>query len=197
MILLQGKIPRKVALAYSGGVDSVACYDFLKRNHVVQRIFVNHKTENSHKAMLNFGYPNDIIVHDICPRKPSYKSWEEHWRDERYNIFHSYNMPVITCHHLDDCVETWIWSSMHGNPKVIPYRSNNVIRPFLRTKKSKFYEWASRNSLKWTEDQSNKDNKHMRNYIRNVMMPHVLRVNPGIQSVVKRKVEEQYDEKFD
>ena len=33
LIKLQGKLPRKISVAVSGGVDSMVALDFLKRNH--------------------------------------------------------------------------------------------------------------------------------------------------------------------
>ena len=38
------------------------------------------------------------------------------------------------------------------------------------------------------EDPSNTDIKYMRNYIRHVMMPNALRVNPGLHKVLKKKI---------
>ena len=45
MIKVQGKIPRKVMLAVSGGVDSMAALDFLRRNHNVEVFHFNHGSE--------------------------------------------------------------------------------------------------------------------------------------------------------
>ena len=45
MIKIQGKIPRRVTVAVSGGVDSMACLDFLRRKHNVIAAFFHHGTE--------------------------------------------------------------------------------------------------------------------------------------------------------
>ena len=37
------------------------------------------------------------------------------------------------------------------------------------------------------EDNYNNDMSLTRNYIRNIMMPHILVVNPGIEKVIKKK----------
>lgn len=193
MINMTMRIPAEVAVGWSGGVDSMAVVDFLSRRHKLTVIYVNHHTPHSEyvssqaKSLLE-RYDVDFYEHSIDPIIPKDRSVEEHWRMERYKAFHSYDMPVITCHHLDDCVETWIWSSLNGQGKIIPETNGNVIRPFRPTPKSKFIEWAQRKDVKWIEDNSNKDNKYIRNYIRNEMMPHVLKVNPGIQKVIKKKV---------
>ena len=64
--------------------------------------------------------------------KTSRESQEEYWRDIRYDwLERCTERDVITGHHLDDCVETWVWSSMHGTGKIIPYsRNDRIFRPF-------------------------------------------------------------------
>jgi len=189
MIKLQGKIPRTVVLACSGGVDSMAALDFLRKNHQVTVAYFNHKTEHGIKAgnwlreqcrtkYLDVRY-REHTLEGNCPKDTSKEEW---WRNERYNWLTSsfYGQDVITVHHLDDCVETWIWSSMHGQGKIIPYRHHNVIRPFRLTRKRDLEMWANLNNVEYLEDDSNKDTCYTRNYIRHEMMPHVLKVNPGI-----------------
>jgi tRNA(Ile)-lysidine synthase len=195
MITIQGKIPRKVVLACSGGVDSMAIADFLSANHDLTLHFVHHGTETSKIAydfINEYGMENNlkVLVNFIDDKKPERESQEEFWRNQRYKFFHSWGeTPVITCHHLDDCVETWIWSSLNGTGKIIPYRNLNVIRPFRTTKKQDLIEWAQRKGVSWVEDKSNSDPKYIRNYIRHELMPHALKVNPGIQKTILKKVE--------
>jgi tRNA(Ile)-lysidine synthase len=195
MIKIQGKIPREVYLACSGGVDSMAVLDFLSRSHRVTVLHYNHATEHGKEAeefltsyCANARIP--IITKKNSNTKPASKSWEEWWRECRYEFLDEFDVaPVLTCHHLDDCVETWIWSSLNGRGKIIPYRRGNVVRPFRLTRKHDFTSWASRNSVPYKEDPSNSSVEHCRNYIRHTLMPHVLHVNPGIHKTVKRKVE--------
>jgi tRNA(Ile)-lysidine synthase len=78
---------------------------------------------------------------------------------------------------------------MHGTPKVIPLTRNNVIRPFLTTPKSEFISWCERKELEWCEDLSNQDEKYTRNYVRKHLVPHALKVNPGLHTVVKKIIE--------
>lgn len=195
MIMLQGKIPKDVYLACSGGVDSMAALDFLTRKHRVEVLFVNHGTETSEKSLevvtsycFRRGF-NVYIKHIDNSQKKSSQSQEEFWRNERYEFFHSIkNKPVITVHHLDDCVETWVWSSLHGKSKIIPYSHKNVIRPFRLTRKKNFELWCNLNNVQWHEDESNKDTRYTRNYIRHKMIHHIEQVNPGIYKTIRKKV---------
>lgn len=197
MINIQGKLPRQLCVAVSGGVDSLAALHFLSRNHDVTIVHINHAEGNSDVSAafveaLAVKYNCPLIYKRIAVTRPIGCSLEEFWRNERYEVFHSIPQPVITAHTLDDCVETWLWSSLHGAGKLIPYANRNVIRPFRLTDKRQFVSWATRHSLSWVEDSSNADLSLTRNYIRTVMMPHVLRVNPGISTTIKKKVKLDY-----
>lgn len=196
MIRIQHKLPRNVIIACSGGADSMAITDFLKRSHTVTLQFVHHQTDTSETAyhfLSKYSRDNDLelVVNHIDSEIPKNVSQEEHWRNQRYSIFHKWQLPVITGHHLDDCVETWIWSSLNGTGKIIPYSNLNVIRPFRLNKKEEFYNWCERHSVPYIEDESNKDTKYMRNYIRHEVMPHVLKINPGIHKVIMKKIERE------
>ena len=193
MIKLTVPLPKEITVACSGGVDSMAAVDFLKRKHDVTVAYFNHRTEHGEKAsefVSRYCSDNNLVMfYGTCrSQRGSKESQEEYWRRERYEFLSELG-PVITCHHLDDCVETYVWSSLHGTPKVIPLVRNNVLRPFLTTRKSELVKWCEKHNVSWIEDESNKDTKYTRNYIRNEMMPHVLKVNPGIHTLVKKIVE--------
>ena len=96
---------------------------------------------------------------------------------------------VVTAHTLDDAVETWVWSSLNGCPKLIPYRRNKIIRPLLLTEKKKLLDWAARKNVKWVEDSSNIDLAYTRNFIRHELMPGVRHVNPGIHTMIRKKLQ--------
>jgi tRNA(Ile)-lysidine synthase len=122
------------------------------------------------------------------------RSMEEFWRDERYSFFNKIKSNfIITCHHLDDAVETWIMSSMHGNCKLIPYkRGNNIYRPFLMTSKKTIEQYGDKRNLKWIEDPSNMRTEYIRNHIRHNLMPGILKINPGIRTMIRKKIIETY-----
>lgn len=193
MIKLLVPLPKRITIACSGGVDSMAVVDFLKQKHDVTLAYFNHGTSHGEHAMefvAEYANDNDMTVQfGYCRSvKSKEESQEEYWRRERYEFLDLLG-PIITCHHLDDCVETYIMSSMHGTPKVIPLTRNNVLRPFLTTRKSEFISWCERHNVSWVEDKSNQDSKYMRNYVRNELMPHALHVNPGLHTMVKKIVE--------
>jgi len=199
MLKLLFPLPKEIVVAFSGGVDSVAITDFLSQKHKVTCAFFHHGTENSERALefvAKFCTERNLtlMIGLIKNQKPKELSTEEYWRNERYDFLDSFGDslgPVITGHHLDDCVETYLWSSLHGRPKVIPAKRNNVVRPFLTTHKSEFTNWCERKDINWCHDNSNDDTKYMRNYVRTHLMPHALHINPGLHTVVKKIVESQ------
>lgn len=196
MIKLSFKLPRTLAVAVSGGVDSVAALDFLARNHNVTIVHMDHNEGNSHDSaefvhLLANRYNCPIYYKQITAQKPRELSREEFWRNERYSLFHSLQQPVVTAHTLDDCVETWIWSSLHGCSKLIPYYNRNVLRPFLQTNKETFVNWAKKHNLSWIEDESNNDLTLMRNYVRQELVSKALHVNPGLHKTILKKLKVQ------
>ena len=199
MLKLLFPLPKDIVVALSGGVDSVAITDFLSQKHNVTCAFFHHGTENSERALefvAHFCTERNLplMIGMIKNDKPKKLSTEEHWRIERYDFLDSFGDslgPIITGHHLDDCVETYLWSSIHGQAKVIPAKRNNVVRPFLTTNKKEFTNWCEQKSIDWCHDNSNDDTKYMRNYVRTHLMPHALHINPGLHTVVKKIVEKQ------
>lgn len=196
MIRLLGEIPRTVTIACSGGVDSMVLLDFLSKNHSVNVAFFDHGTEASSIARKflteectsrNLNLTVGEMQHTHRGRE---FSPEEHWRIERYNFLAQFPV-VVTAHHLDDVAETWIWSSLHGTSSLIPYRRGNVIRPFLLNRKSELVNWASSKKVAWVDDHSNHDVHYTRNYIRHHVMPHALKVNPGLHTMLRKKLEER------
>lgn len=197
MFNILGTIPSEVHVAFSGGVDSVAVVDFLSRKHKVTCVWFNHRTEDCQRSKLfveQFCKDRnlDLIVGASERSKFPKESLEEYWRNVRYEFFDSLNVPIITGHNLDDCVETFIHSSMHGKAKVIPYSRRLVYRPFLLNKKSEFLDWANRKNLSWHEDESNSQMNLMRNYIRKNVIEHALVINPGLYKTVRKIVESKF-----
>jgi tRNA(Ile)-lysidine synthetase-like protein len=142
MIRIIGKIPHNLTVACSGGIDSMAVVHFLLQGKKkVNLAYFNHDTQHSHKAQeFVENYASDNKLNLVIGRVKGCKgkrSLEEFWRDERYDFLQRISSNyTITCHHLDDCVETWLMSSFHGQSKLIPYhRGGNIYRPFLMTTK--------------------------------------------------------------
>lgn len=200
-IQILGSIPRSVWVACSGGSDSMAILDFVRRSHLTQVAFFHHGTNTSDQALPvlqsycdTHGLP--IQVGHIQGIRPVDQSQEEWWRNCRLQFLHALPGEVITAHHLDDAVETYLFNCMHGKHHTIAYRNQNIIRPFLPTPKSVFTSWCVRKAVPWHEDHSNLDLRFMRNLIRHRIVPEALKVNPGLRKVVKKAVMKSFMEEI-
>jgi len=154
-------------------------------------LYFNHNTEHGKLAeefVTNYCERHSLKLHvdrtDITPKSNK----EKIWSDLRYEFFSKFDFPVITCHHLDDCVETYLFSCLRGFQSVIPYSKGNVIRPFLLNEKSVFYDWCLHKSVPFIEDESNLNVNFSRNRIRHNIVPEALTVNPGLKTVVKKMI---------
>lgn len=199
MLQILGKIPKEpFAVACSGGIDSMVLVDFLWKfpKYEFKLLYFNHGTEHGEKAqefLENFALKTGISLEigKISAKLTKKGSLEDFWRRERYEFLDQFNLPIATAHNLNDCVETWVFSSLRGLPKIIPYRRNQVFRPFLMVSKSEINEWASNNKVEYVQDPSNDSIEYTRNLIRHEMMPSVLKVNPGIENMLRRMIRER------
>ena len=147
------------------------------------RVFVEDYCKN---ARLN------LIVSGLQREKDLKESPEEYWRSERIRFFkeQSNHGPIVTAHHLDDAIEWWIFTSLHGDPRMMPIENHEtgIIRPFLMTEKAELISWCRKRRVPYVEDPSNNSRDYMRNRIRHDIMPHALQVNPGLKKVIRKKL---------
>lgn len=198
MIKVLGKLPRELAVAVSGGPDSMAILDFLSNNHDVTAVYFDHGTDFGRKCkrfVKNFCDSKEIpvIIGINYNGRDRQKSQEEHWRDERYKFFHSFDMPVVSGHNLDDVIEWYLFSSINGHGKVIPYNNKNVIRPFISTSKRTLESWCNKKEIPFLVDPANIDRKFMRSIIRHDIIPHARLINPGMEKTFRKLVEKEYE----
>jgi tRNA(Ile)-lysidine synthase len=170
----------------------MAILDFLINGRYNPHVlYFNHNTEHGHEA--------EKFITDYCKEKnlkltigrtelkPT-SNKEKIWSDLRYEFFSQFDFPIMTCHHLDDCVETYLFSCLRGFQSVIPYSRGNVIRPFLLNEKSVFEKWCKQKVVPFIQDQSNDCLDYSRNRIRHNILPESLKVNPGLKTVVKKMI---------
>jgi tRNA(Ile)-lysidine synthase len=181
---------KPVIIGFSAGADSLAAYHFLLNGGWnIRPLFINHFTPDCVRVLefIHTKHMNNVIIEKIN-HVPNLKSKEEYWRKERLRIFSKYEQ-VITAHHLNDAVETWLFSSINGNPKLPMWDNGIVKRPFLQTKKQDFIDYCFRHKLEWVEDKSNDDLSHPRNRIRHETMRSILKINPGIEKTIFKKLD--------
>lgn len=178
----------------SGGPDSMGSLDFLSNHRIKPKVaFFNHGDQHSDEAeafVRDYAGSKglEFFVGRISHSRPKNESLEEHWRKSRLGFFHSLNGQVITGHNLNDVIEWWIISSLHGESKLLPYRNGNIIRPFRATLKLDLAAWCERNKVPYLHDPCNADTRFIRSHVRHKLMPEALIVNPGLRKVILKKV---------
>lgn len=180
-----GSIPDKVYLACSGGMDSMVVFHFLSRaGRDVKCLYFNHGTKHGDMAQsfLEGFLGPQLVVGYIDGVVPKGRSKEDFWRERRYMFLDGFvDRKVITCHHLDDQIETFIHGLVHGVVgKTICYSRDNYLRPFLKVRKSIIEGYSQRHNIQFVHDPSNDDVRYTRNRIRHKIVPELLKVNPGL-----------------
>jgi tRNA(Ile)-lysidine synthetase-like protein len=190
-------LPSHIGVAVSGGLDSLVALHWLNQRRDVVAVHYIHDSEfadTEHEFVQNFCSEFNIVLITAkqTPTSQAGLSREEYWRNGRYEFFRGIPMPVCTGHNLDDAVEWYLFTSLHGQGHYMEYSHANVVRPFLTTKKSEFRAHADKYVLKWLEDESNSDvDFAVRNRIRHDILPLALQVNPGLFNMVKRRIAER------
>lgn len=193
MIRVLGNIPKsEFGLACSGGVDSMAVANFLLSGGYKPHIlYFNHNTEHGNLAeefVTEYCKKHNLKISVGRTEVVPISNKEKIWSDLRYEFFSQFDFPIITCHHLDDCVETYIFSCLRGFQSVIPYSRGNVIRPFLLNDKSVFEKWCKQKMVSFIQDESNECLDYSRNRIRHNIVPESLQVSPGLKTIVKKMI---------
>lgn len=185
-------VPGAVVVAISGGPDSsAAAHFFSKCRRLEKLIHISYEGDPEHwfdtVNELAAQLSSPIEVYKVSGQPSSNK--EEFWRNQRYSILRKQPLPIITAHNLDDNVETWLMSVLKDpiKPKLIPWVSNNIYRPFQLTSKKQMLDYCQRYKLPYIQDPDNKNNRFLRSYIRNQLLPEIYtNVNPGLHKKIKR-----------
>ncbi|WGH24954.1 MAG: tRNA lysidine(34) synthetase TilS [Candidatus Shikimatogenerans bostrichidophilus] len=194
--LNRGLYKKRILLAVSGGIDSIVLLNILniyfknKKNLFVCNCnFQLNKNNKNNLYVLNYCYKNNInfffkkfnLLKYIKLNKYSIQLGARKLRYKWFNkLLKIYKINyLITCHHLDDDIETFlinllIGSSLYGL-KGIKKINKKIIRPYLilNINKKDIYNYAIKNKIKWIEDKSNLKNIYLRNKIRNKLIPYL------------------------
>ena len=179
------------ALCVSGGVDSMVLlqvFQNLKLSGDIEQfrvLHVNHGTRvNCHEEerfLNSYCYKNGIKFEVFHNKKDVKNNIEKDLREARYDYFYNNlenNEALVLAHHLDDDVEWNLMQSLKtssiGPALYIPNSGDRMLRPVLSIRKVDLIEVA-KGEVRWFEDYTNKDEKFERNYVRNSLVPIILK----------------------
>lgn len=180
---------KKLVVAVSGGIDSLALTFLIKKwadsnNIKLIAITVDHKlrkTSTDEAVYVNELLTKYDIEHHILSwdgEKPT-TNIENIAREARYKLIFNFckknNINTILLgHHLQDQAENFLIRLFRGSGitglssmKMITERDGFIlIRPLLNIRKEDLKQYLIQNNIKWIEDESNDDDKYLRNKIR-------------------------------
>ena len=188
-------------VAVSMGVDSVAALVFLRsKGYKVIPIHFNHNMRAQNYDMMDrfhtFCDHLNLVGH--CHIGIDLNT-EAGCRDARLEFYKTVakNGTVVTAHHLNDWVESYLLNCLRGHPNhnsfelVSDFDSFCINHPFLLSKKTDFIEYLDRHDLmKYTvEDETNDQTKgSRRNWIRNYLIPEMQTKKLSLEKFAKRHI---------
>lgn len=192
-------------IAYSGGLDSHVllslCAELNSNN--IRAIHINHQISqhanawSTHCADVCARLQIPFVQHSIQMNLASGDSLEEVARNKRYEVFSSYIKSgdvLLTAHHQDDQAETLLIQLMRGAgpkglsamPEVKVFSEGLHARPLLEFSRAELLEYAVGQQLNWIEDESNKDTRLTRNFVRHAVLPLMAERMPGVLPAISR-----------
>ena len=191
-------------VAYSGGLDStVLLHAMHKADLPVHAVHINHHLQEDSDAWQK--HCEDVCKHlgisisikHAQIQKVRQKSLEDLARDARYALLEACldsNSAIVTAHHQDDLAETILLQLLRGSgpaglaamPKYKKLSSGMHLRPLLDNTRDELLDYANEHQLNWVDDPSNRECGFDRNYLRNEVMPKILRRWPSAQKTLTR-----------
>lgn len=201
----------KFYVAYSGGVDSTILLHAMHAAELpIHALHVNHHLqqdsdrwqEHCEEVCKSLSVP--LIVRHAQITKLPQKSLENSARDARYALLEELldlKSAIVTAHHRDDLAETVLLQLLRGAgpaglaamPDCKKLSIGFHLRPLLTYSRTELLEYASSNNLQWIDDPSNQLNDFDRNYLRNEVMPMLLKRWPAAQRTLSRSANLQAD----
>lgn len=175
--------PGTYVVAVSGGVDSMALLDILAQKEDIKLIVAHLDHGIRHDSRLDrqlvahaakrYGLP--FVYHEAALGTNASEALA---REVRYEFLHKIKNvsgahAIITAHHKDDALETAVLNLMRGTGRKgvsALYANSTIVRPLLHVSKKAIKDYALDQGLVWREDSTNKDNKYLRNYVRNTVL---------------------------
>lgn len=207
--------PLRVLLAVSGGADSLALMLSMaefKSSLAIELTccHVNHGLRDSSDA-------EEALVKEIAKtagfnviikkvKVPKAGNLEANAREARYNALQEaakeVNAEAIAlAHHANDQAETLLMHLMRGTgPEgftgMLEWRQP-FWRPFLTLEKETLLHFLRSRNQSWAEDESNQDQRFLRNHLRLSVFPLLEKVSPGVSQRMARACRIMGDEQAD
>lgn len=182
--------PKRVAVALSGGVDSMCLTHILHKalpNVEIFPLMINHnlRKESTDEISVTRAELARLGIHNCLTKELHFdelRSFEEVARVKRYQAFDSLCKPlgikhILLGHHLDDQLETFILRllknsnvfglrGMSSLSKAPTLSELHLVRPMLTVSKDQIIQYCKDNNVNWVEDHTNHQQVAQRNVVR-------------------------------
>ena len=196
---------RRITLALSGGVDSVALFHLLLKmrkslDFSLSAVHINHQISPNAADWADFcaalctQLSVPIQVKKVHVARRSGLGLEAAARAARYQAFAEIDTDLLMlAHHLDDQAETLLLNLLRGTgvrgaagmaaQRVHDYA---LARPLIDVPRSELLAYAQQHHLQWIEDESNDDTAFTRNYLRHKVLPLIETRFPSYRQTLAR-----------
>jgi tRNA(Ile)-lysidine synthase len=195
-----------IIVAYSGGLDSTVLLHLVRQYPNVTAIHVNHNLSANAKnwqvhCQVTCQQWHIPFIAKSVHLTANDKGLEAEARKLRYGAIAESITPnsvVLTGQHQQDQLETFIIQLKRGaGPKglsCMPHstgfgESSTLLRPLLAFTRDELEQYALAHQLSWIEDESNKDTRFDRNFVRHQVLPIVQQRWPGFGKAAIRSIE--------
>lgn len=188
---------KNLLIACSGGVDSIVLTHLMKKlNYQISLAHCNFslrgkESDGDEAFVIGFAKKLEIPIYvetfDTVKYSEKNKiSIQLAARELRYQWFNhllsGFNYEyVLTAHHLDDDVETFLINFLRGTGLKgltgIPHQNQKIVRPLLNFSKEEILQYAKKENLSWREDSSNLETDYLRNKLRLDIIPNFKNLN--------------------
>ncbi|MBE7061018.1 MAG: tRNA lysidine(34) synthetase TilS [Clostridiales bacterium] len=208
-----------VAVALSGGSDSMALLHYMKSNaekfpFTLIALNVEHGIRGQ-DSKLDTAFVKDfcdkanipVLLYEVdCVKKAENEglSLEQSARILRYECFYNAIESgkcdlVATAHHADDNTESVLFNlfrgtGMKGVSGIKQNFENKIIRPFLSIDKYEIEQYVKANNIPFVTDQTNFCDDYTRNFLRLNVIPKIKEVFPEANKSIRRFCEIAIDE---
>ena len=167
---------KKVIISLSGGPDSMVLAYLLKKlsihssnKFIVEAIHINYKNRNQsdieQEMICNFCKFHDIKLFTVSIpfiRRNNIQRdfYEKETRKLRFNIYKTFNAPIILGHIREDLIEN-IWTNiskgnslfnLHKISEIDIIEGIVIFRPFCRINKTEIFKYAHANNIPYLKD---------------------------------------------
>ena len=202
--------PQRIAVAYSGGLDSSAllhlAHAYAARHgvelfafHIHHGLSVNANAWLDHcqARCLELGVTFEARRVTLEVGKSGIEAAA---RKSRYaalgQLCHMHDVPLmLTAHHLDDQAETVLLQLLRGSgsaglsgmdaantaPDLLGNLELVMARPLLGASRAQLEAYVGEHALSYVDDESNTDPRYARNALRHQVMPALAQAFPGFQ----------------